>query len=884
MLRTLLASLFLAFGTFEAAHAQGTDPFAILFGEDEEAIDSGTDQAPGRDDVELVQVRLDDFNLIKAQAAFQTQAGLCLPVSTLFEALEVPVEVSSDIATGWFISEDRALSLDFNQATAQFGTHLINTTPVMTDEGWCLPLEDLSNLLPIDFEYRPGVLSVVLSPREVLPIEARLEREALRKQISPTQAVEPDYPVVEMPYEWLSLPTADISVDMQLASESGVATTGSIELAGDVLKMTGRLQYSGDSRPRLTLGRISETPDQLGPLKPRSFAVGDVVAARLPLLTEAGVAQGITISNRPTVSANVFDVTDIRGPLPRGWEAELYDGEQLMSFVTEPDENGDYVFTDVILRPGYNRLTVKLFGPYGEREDRVVKIMVGSELCPENELQYSFGFVKTEVSQGPENTDGSVPAAYASVRYGLSDRASAQVDGIVSGSEGVTGLGASLSGSAFDTYGILRVATDGSGRPALSASVQKRLNERGSRLQLDVSDFGDMQTPVTGFGAQRMTQSALFTYDTSVALGIGRGPSALRSRMEWTRFHDKGEETHVSARLAGAYGATRWSHALRYSQRTSASGEAQSNLFGDVLLSRSFNDLRVRGAVTYSLDNGLDIKTLAIAGQKRFSRKDFGQVALSYDMESSGYNLSASYSKAFENFVVSANAGADDKGAVNAGVRLSFSLFNDPTRGRYAMATPGLSRSGAVRAFVYDDLDDDGRFDAEDIAVPGAGFIVEQSLRTERTAETGDVILGDLQPGSQANVELKQSTLEDPYLRPSQTGITVIPRPGRIVNVRFPLTATGDVDGTLALRKGDIETPVSGVSIEAVDERGQVIASTKSEYDGYFYIDDIPARPFVLRIAETELDAINGQSDPIKVTLSREAPSVMGVNLFVTHK
>lgn len=884
MLRTLLASFFLVLSTAGLAQSQSPDPFAILFGEDEETIDSGTDKAPGRDDIELVEVRLADFELIKTQTAFKTETGLCLPVPALFEALEVPGELSEDTFQGWFIRPDRALFVDFNQRVAQFGAHTANIQPTLTDDGWCLSLADLSSLLPIDFEYRPGVLSVVLTPREVLPIEARLERDALRKQISTTQTTQPDYPVIDMPYEWLSLPTADIGLDLQLAPEGGFETTGSIELAGDVLKMTGRLQYSGDGRPRLTLGRMSSKADQLGPLKARSFEIGDVVAARLPLLSESGLAQGITVSNRPTVSASVFDVTDIRGPLPNGWEAELYDGEQLMSFVTEADENGDYVFSDVILRPGYNRLTVKLFGPYGEREDRVVKIMVGSELCPENELQYSFGFVSSEGVVEDGASDSAVPSAYASVRYGLSNHASAQIDGIVSAEDGVIGLGASLSGSALDTYGVLRIASDGAGRPALSAALQKRLNDRGGQLKFNLSDFGGMETPVTGFGDQRMVRSALLTYDTSLDLGIGRGLSALRTRMEWAQFQDQRKEFHASARLAGAYGATRWSHALRYSRRASGAGGADTDILGDVLLSRSFKGLRVRGAMTYSLQDGLDVKTLALAAQKRFGRKGFGQVAISRDMESSAYSLNASYSKAFDRFVLSANAGTDQDGAVTAGLRLSFSLFNDPSRGRYAMASPGLSRSGAVRAFVYDDLDDDGRFDEGDIAIPGTGFIVDQSLRAEQTDENGGAVLGDLQSGYQANIELKQSTLDDPYLKPTQTGFSVTPRPGRIVDVAFPLTATGDVDGTVKLQKGAHETPVSGVLIEAVDEAGQVLATATSEYDGYFYIDDIPARPVTLKVAEMELEAIEAQANPVQVSLSRDAPSVMGVALLITDK
>ena len=135
-------------------------------------------------------------------------------------------------------------------------------------------------------------------------------------------------------------------------------------------------------------------------LKARSFALGDVVSADLPLLQQAQTGQGFVVSNRPAVTADVFDTTDIRGPLSSGWEAELYDGEQLLGFVTDADLNGDYVFSDITLRPGYNRFTVKLFGPYGQRDERIIKIMGGAELCPENEMQYSFGLVRRDALEG----------------------------------------------------------------------------------------------------------------------------------------------------------------------------------------------------------------------------------------------------------------------------------------------------------------------------------------------------------------------------------------------------------------------------------------------------------------------------------------------------
>ncbi|GAB5458260.1 MAG: hypothetical protein Hens3KO_12900 [Henriciella sp.] len=882
MMRSVFASFFLLTAATGMAHSQAYDPFAALFGEEDRMIDAGLASAPGRDDIELVQVRLNSFTLIETQTAFQTSNGLCLPVEPLLEALEVPITLDGDHARGWFIDPARKIELDFTAGAGTVEGATFSAKPQKTEQGWCLPLADWSRILPVDFDYNYGALSVALTPREILPIEARLERDLLRQQIREDGVYDPNYPLIEVPYRWLSLPTADLNLGFQLMDTGQTSTEGSVELAGDILKMTGRLQYSGQNRPRITLGRVSAEAEELGPLKAHSFAIGDVVSTRLPMLAETRTGQGITISNRPTISADIFDTTDIRGALPQGWEAELYEGQQLLGFVTEADINGDYVFSDVALRPGYNRFTVKLFGPYGEREDRQVKIMVGAELCPENEVQYSFGLVRADKDEGALVPKRQV-SAYTSLRYGLSKNTTGQLDAIVSDSAGFTAAGASLSGSAFNTYGVLRVASDGRGRPAYAAAIQKRLNDQGARLQLDVRDYGSVENEVSGFGDLRLQRSALLTYDTSINFGLMRGPTAMHARYEWLSLVNGGEETNLSSRFAGALGRSRWSNTVRYTNRTDKTGVSSSDLLGDFLVSRSFGDVRLRGAATYDLSETPEVTTLALAAQKRIGRKGFGQVTLSRDMKTSAMNLNASYSKSFDSFALSASAGADDKGMVTAGVRFSVSLFHDTSMGRYVTAAPGLSRSGAVRAVVFDDIDGDGVYGEVDKLQSDAGFIVGQSLRSERTSRRGDAVLGELQPGALTNIELKQSTIEDPFLQAAQPGAAVIARPGLVIDVPFALTATADIDGIVTMQAGSNATPVSGVTVEAVDEAGITLASTKTEYDGYYYIDGIAARSVTIRVAQEALNEISAQAAPVLVELSRDAPSAMGVDLSIRH-
>ena len=200
------------------------------------------------------------------------------------------------------------------------------------------------------------------------------------------------------------------------------------------------------------------------------------------------------------------------------------------------------------------------------------------------------------------------------------------------------------------------------------------------------------------------------------------------------------------------------------------------------------------------------------------------------------------------------------------------------------MAPPGLSRSGAVQAMIYDDQDEDGQLGEGDVPIEEAGFIVAQTLRSETSDASGRVIFGDLQPGAPANLELKLSTLEDPFLRPVRNGVTVTPRAGRITQIEVPLTATADLDGTVSILKGDVKTAVSGVIVEAVDLDGRLLGTTKTEYDGYFYLDNIPAQPLRLQISKATLAEVNAEMPPIDVALSRETPSLSGLELDIIRK
>jgi len=102
-----------------------------------------------------------------------------------------------------------------------------------------------------------------------------------------------------------------------------------------------------------------------------------------------------------------------------------------------------------------------------------------------------------------------------------------------------------------------------------------------------------------------------------------------------------------------------------------------------------------------------------------------------------------------------------------------------------------------------------------------------------------------------------------------------------VVAYDIPLTATAEVEGVLILNKDSGEVTVSGVKIQALNTNGQIVGETVSEYDGYFYFDNLPAKSLTILVHPDAVQQTNGRHEPVQVKLSRDNPTALGVRLAI---
>ena len=109
------------------------------------------------------------------------------------------------------------------------------------------------------------------------------------------------------------------------------------------------------------------------------------------------------------------------------------------------------------------------------------------------------------------------------------------------------------------------------------------------------------------------------------------------------------------------------------------------------------------------------------------------------------------------------------------------------------------------------------------------------------------MIVGGLQTYHPVTVGIDESSLADPMLVPKKALQVVVPRPGVPAEVEIGLVGGGDIEGAIVKSGG---VAIEGLDIELVDAAGKLIATARSDFDGFFLFERVPYGRYSLRVAK----------------------------------
>ena len=833
----------------------------------------------------LLEISIRQLRLGEGARAYATPEGVCVIFADVVAALDLPVTLDPAVetASGWVFAEGNRFAIDRRRGTAMVrgvpGTlppKAIRDAP----EGWCVDTAALGHWLGIEARASTAGSMLVLRSEAKLPLElARERRDRAAGLLRRTSFDLRTLPKVPLPYRMWRAPAADFMLSAGLLRDRrtgtrfdrGAAMLGAGELGG--ISWESRAGTDVRGRPNLLrLRAYRSDPDGglLGPLGATGAAAGDVDGYVSPLSAGSVSGRGASVTNRPLHLLASFDRTSFSGELAAGWDAELYRNGQLVAFASAGGD-GRYRFDEVALLYGENQFEIVTYGPQGQVRRRRELLSVGQEFVPPGKSWYWAGLVdpgRDLLGLGDRSglPDSRGLRGTLALEHGIDQRTSGGVlvQSLELGGRRVTWMEATLRRSLGPALVEVGAARNGEGGRAVRAQALARLGPVNLAAQ---SLFAD-EFRVAGTGPLARRDQRL-TVDAPVKLGRTLLP--LQGDLRYRLLEGGSSQLEANARTSLQLSRFNLALGAKLLRTADGTGERAPDQFTlGAIGSGSVRRVRVRGAVDWRLGWRAGLQRAEVAAYWNAGDRADWEGGVGWDGDRRRARARLGYIRRFAGLAGSLSVEGASDGSVAAGLGLSFSLGASGGRPRFSREP--LAAAGNIEATVYRDLDGDGRRDPGEPAEADAVITAGLRLAEQPTDAGGRVRVAGLQTYRPVAIGVDASSLKDPALAPATPAQVVTPRAGIIAHVDIPLVGAGSLEGML-LKDGG--SGYEGLDLELIDEDGHPVATTRSDFDGFFLFERVTYGRYRLRLTEASANVAGvGAELAADVIVSDDAPSV----------
>jgi hypothetical protein len=814
-------------------------------------------------DVNIRQIRLGD-----GVRAYQTPEGTCVVFGDFLAALDLPMKIDLEAkrASGWAFKEEYKVEIDVAAGIARFAgqqEQLTDGSVRETPEGWCVDSASLARWFKLGVKPVTSGSVLMLESEAKLPVELAIEREKRAARIKPASMPLENLPKVRLPYRLWRAPALDFVVNagvtynaasgMRVDRQASVAAAGEIaHLSYDAVFNTDREGQPGSLRVRAY--RSDPEGGLLGPLNATHFAVGDVQGQQSRLLAVSN-GRGAEVTNRPLFNPVAFDRTRFEGELPAGWDAELYRNGELIAF-SRSSGSQRYVFEDVPLIYGENRIEIVTYGPQGQQRSRLEYLNVGQEQVPPGQTWYWAGVSqpgkdmltevvkRDEVEREPGDFTRPDLQAGVHVEHGLDKKTSVGLLAtmLLAGNEKLTFVEGSVRRSIGSALVEAAVARDSRG--GMAGRIQAVGKIGPANINVDALLADDF---VVNGKREKSYRDARLSINAPVKLG--RQQFSTSGQLRYIERGENEKTLNAAARLSTNFNgfsiATQvdWAHHMG---RVAERDRVEVGLIG----SGRIREVRLRGQALWDVSPHNRFRTAELSAYWSASDKADWEGAIGYDADLKRGRARISHIRRFSSVAAAASLEGGSDGSFAAGINLNFSL--DASRGGMKMTSQRLATTGSVEARVYRDLNDNGMRDGSEPWEKGALITTGKRVSEDSTDRNGRVRVGGLQPYQAIAVGIDTESLSDPSLAPRKALQVIVPRPGVAAQIDIGLVGAGDIEGVLVKDDG---SGFEGLDIELLDAAGSVVATVRSDYDGFFLFERVAYGRYSFRLKAESAEA-----------------------------
>jgi hypothetical protein len=753
-------------------------------------------------------------------------------------------------------TEDKTIYLDTsrNEITINGITRFYNKELVyVLDDDIYVDANLMSKWFDISIDADLFSATVKIRSEQPFPFIVRMEREQrIAKTRARLAAEQPYYPHHYEPYDMWNVPFIDQTFEGTRRQGDGESTNtfrSTTYATTDLLGMESSLyMFLADDDAlndfRFTIGKKDPESELLGPARATEYTLGHITEPRLKNLTIPGKQEpGALVSNFALGRQAEYDRQRFRGNLLPGWEVELYQNDRLIGYQSEPVD-GQYDFADIPLLYGRNYFRLVFYGPQGQVRQQEEFYEVGQSLTKKGEHFYR--------ALASDNENGGSRAV---VQYdvGVTDRLSASFVGAsipldvnLTTVEQHNYVQAGLRAFWESFFVTLDLIDDIDGGEALDFDIQTGIGNTSIKFNHTIMNhFFSEEYKLT---QQEFKDKTEFRIDTSIPpTFLPRIPFSLELIMsDFESGNDRNEINNLIS--LQTYGLS-FSNQLTYVQNSNI----QDIFTGTFGLSSYINRYGLRGTIDYELQPQSEITNVNLTLRPPLYKNYQFTYGLNHSLRADLTEVSASASKSVGSFNLSLGARYNTDDVVSLDARFSVGLGREPRENKWVPHALAIAGRGSVSARVFLDNNQDGLFNEGDEPIENVGFTINNGYQRVRTNESGIAFITGIAEHVPVNLAIATTTLEDPLWSPALEGMRIVPRPGQAMQLDFPVFTSGEIDGTVYLSRNGREVPAGRVTIEVVDERGRVIKTATTEYDGFYVISKIPLGNYRIRASREQL-------------------------------
>lgn len=804
-------------------------------------LDTGAAEAAPADEQDLefflMDLLADDFRLAQSVPVYRSNDAWFVHFSSFLEAVEFPIDREKRRWTGWFRNEENQFTWNMDRTSEPF---------LETGEGPFVSFESLEKWFELKLIPKSRNQTITIVSEEPLPLRQRELRAYARSRHRPHAEEEVDVRVRDQ-YQWATVPLLDVSTTYRLQESAGERVSTSqvaLTMGMDLLKHS--VMYSGgtggtgsDTGSRLTVERSAAVAGGAIGLGVDHYALGDIFEQGSNLVAGGGRGAGFRIARQSPANSGSQGRVTITGNGPPGWEAELYRNESLLAFGTVGTD-GRFVFPDQETVYGENVFLVKLFGPQGQTREVTQSFWGGGIDLKPGDHSFSISHVDfgRSVMEGTRAKSGSLPSEKTTaLHYARGITADLQLGAGYTRAH----LGSGVADGTFTAsdYATLDGRLNVGAGLLLGEVVQQRTRGRawsltyltglgGHNLALSHQAFRDFESPYTLGRADGASESRLTLSGPVDVAGI----HSYTLRLGRQEHIDGSAELRIFNRLGAKWGAVNFSNDLDYLE---AGGE--EFLLGRLRLAGRWNRLNLRGQLDYDPSAADPLKQVSATLQWNASQDVYYSLSAHQDLKNDRVlhieNVLTARVRGLD-LSFTLQTSSSDFWAVGVAVGASFG--SDAGAGSFAGRPTGLAHTGRATLNFFIDLDNDGMRDPGEPPVEWAAWKNHDASRPG----AGAIQLGGVPSHIPLRIDSSDFRFRDPFLVARDEVYELYTHPGSDVAVNIPVINTGDVEGRLYPVAGR-DASVSGLSVVLYNAGGEPVASTRSEFDGYYSFRGIAA-------------------------------------------